>query len=142
MIGPSCESPPPLVASVGGPWTIANIAPLVDRVELKFGATTRRGNLDDATLAATTRDDLVHMIDLVRAVAPDTPIGLFVMIAVGDDAEVAAFRDTTGDGLYGEFIGEPARVLDNLRALGVLGIDRVQVTERLKGSIERLGPVA
>jgi alkanesulfonate monooxygenase SsuD/methylene tetrahydromethanopterin reductase-like flavin-dependent oxidoreductase (luciferase family) len=141
MIGPSVDTPPPLIASLGGPWTIANIAPLVDRVELKFGASTRGGDLDITALAATGRDDLRRMIDSVRAVAPDVPIGLFTMIAVGADAEVFAIRDGLGSGLYADFVGEPSKVLEQLRSLESLGLDRVQVTERTKGSIARLGAV-
>jgi alkanesulfonate monooxygenase SsuD/methylene tetrahydromethanopterin reductase-like flavin-dependent oxidoreductase (luciferase family) len=142
VIGPTVEQAPPLVASLGGPWTIANIAPLVDRVELKFGASTRGGDLDLGALATATRDDLRRMVGAVRDVAPDTPIGVFAMIAVGGEVDTAPLRASLGDGLYAEFVGEPGRVLDNLRSLEQLGVDRVQVTERLKGSIERLGNVS
>ncbi len=145
QIGPMIDpaiGPPPLIASLGGPWTIANIAPLVDRVELKFGASTRGGDLDMGILANTTYDDLRRMIERVRSVAPDTPVGLFTMIAVGDESEVAPMRDALGDGVYADFVGEAARVLDKLRALEDLGLDRVQVSERVRGSIERLGTVA
>jgi alkanesulfonate monooxygenase SsuD/methylene tetrahydromethanopterin reductase-like flavin-dependent oxidoreductase (luciferase family) len=142
MIGPRFVAPPPLIASVGGPWTIEHVAPIADRVELKFGRSTRGGNLDGAALATSTRAELVAMIDQVRSVAPDTPIGVFTMIAVGSAAETDEIRTGLGDGLYADFAGEPSRVLDNLRSLGELGLDRVQVTERLAGSIARLGQVA
>jgi alkanesulfonate monooxygenase SsuD/methylene tetrahydromethanopterin reductase-like flavin-dependent oxidoreductase (luciferase family) len=141
VIGPPVDSPPPLIASLGGPWTIANISPLVDRVELKFGSSTRGGELDMNALAQITRNDVRRMIASVREVAPDVPIGLFTMIAIGDDDETRAIREAFGDGVYADFVGEPARVLDNLRSLGSLGFDRVQVTERTKGSIARLGNV-
>lgn len=142
MIGPQFGAPPPLVASVGGPWTIEHVAPIADRVELKFGRSTRGGDLDGAALATSTRDDLVAMIERVRTVAPDTPIGVFTMIAVGTPDETSPIRDALGDGLYADFAGEPAMVLEHLRSLGELGISRVQVTERLAGSIARLGAVA
>ena len=138
---PVVDVPPPLVVSVGGPWTIRNVAPLADRVELKFGRSTRGGDLDVAELAASGRDDLRAMIDQVRAVAPTVPIGAFAMIAVGDGPEVERVRAVLGDGLYSEFVGEPARVLDNLRSLGDLGIDRVQLTDLVSGSSLRLAPV-
>lgn len=143
MIGPTVVEPPPLVVSVGGPWTIRHVAPLADRVELKFGGSTRHGDLDLAALATATRDDLRRMVDAVREAAPDTPVGVFAMIAVGDDddAELDAVRESLGDGLYADFVGPPDRVLGRLRSLGDLGIDRVQVTELGKGSIERLGQV-
>ena len=140
-IGPNVGPSPPLVASLGGPWTIDLVAPLVDRVELKFGASTRGGDLDMAVLAGCTRDDLVRMIDRVRCAAPDVSVGMFATIAVGDAAETAAMRDSLGDGLYAGFVGERDRVLDNLLALEELGISRVQVAERLKGSFVRLGSV-
>ena len=54
--------PPPLVASVGSPWTMRNITPLVDRVELKFGRTTRGGALDLVALASVTSDELASMV--------------------------------------------------------------------------------
>ena len=81
------------------------------------------------------------MIERVRAVAPDVPIGMFAMIAVGGDDETARIGESLDGGLYADFVGEPSRVLGNLRSLAGLGISRVQLTERLKGSIERLGRV-
>ncbi len=130
--------PIPLVASVGGPWTVRNITPLVDRVELKFGRTTRGGALDVAALASVTRDELRGMVDDVRSVRSDIPIGLFLLIAVGDDDVVAPVRDMLGSNLCGQFVGSPAKVLENIRALADLGITRVQVTEFLPASIARL----
>jgi hypothetical protein len=44
-----------------------------------------------------------------------------------------------GDNLCGEFVGEPKAVLDRLRSLESLGISRVQLTELVPGSLERLG---
>jgi alkanesulfonate monooxygenase SsuD/methylene tetrahydromethanopterin reductase-like flavin-dependent oxidoreductase (luciferase family) len=142
VIGPDCEKPPPLVASVGGPWTIDNVSPLADRVELKFGRTTNGGSLDHTALASATRDELASMVAQVRAVAPDVPIGLFTMIGVGSPSETADMRSTLGDGLYGSFVGEREQVLENLRSLDDLGITRIQVSELMKGSIARLGTVS
>ena len=133
--------PVPLVASLGGPWTIRHIAPLVDRVEIKFGRTTRDGALSMEALASVTRDELAASVAAVREVAPDVPIGVFTMIAVGTDAEVAPLRTRVGDQLYGSFIGSREQVLDSLRSLAEFGIDRVQVSELLKGSIVKLGPL-
>ena len=133
--------PVPLVASLGGPWTIRHIAPLVDRVEIKFGRTTRDGALSMEALASVTRDELAASVAAVREVAPDVPIGVFTMIAVGTDAEVAPLRARVGDELYGSFIGSREQVLDSLYSLAEFGIDRVQVSELLKGSIVKLGPL-
>ncbi len=141
VFGPLHDPPPPLVASVGGPWTIRNITPLVDRVELKFGRSTRGGALDVTALAEVTRAELGGMVADVRRVREDVPVGVFVLIAVGDGAEVRAFADALGNNLLGGFTGEAKRVLDNLRALEAVGISRVQVTEMVKGSIAELGSV-
>ena len=139
---PSLRAPDiPIVASVGGPWTVRNITPLVDRVELKFGRTTRGGSLDLPALASVTRDELIRMVAEVRTADPDVPIGLFLMMAVGRDPRVEALQASMGDNLCSQFIGEPAKVLDNLQALEALGISRVQLTEFVPRSIERLGEV-
>ncbi len=140
VIGPACDVAPPLVASLGGAWTIRHIAPLVDRVELKFGRTTRNGDLDMAALSEATTDELAAMVAQVREVAPEVPIGVFAMVAVGDRDEVGALHRQLGDNLYGGFVGERAKVLDSLRSLEALGIQRVQVSEFVKGSILRLAP--
>lgn len=138
VIGPHCPLAPQLAVSVGGPWTMRNVAPLADRVELKPGRATRGGDLDMATLASVTREEIAGMVSEVREVAPDVPIGLFTMIAAGDAHEVAHVASALGDGLYSTFVGEPAKVLDGLRSLEDLGIDRVQVSEFVKGSALRL----
>lgn len=129
----------PLVASVGGPWTIRNVTPLVDRVELKFGRTTRGGQLDVAALASVTLDELASMVASVRDVRPDIDIGLFLMVAAGTDPVVGAVGERFGTNLIGRFVGEPKRVLDNLAVLADVGISRVQLTELAPASLERLG---
>ncbi len=136
---PIPEVQPPLVASVGSPWTMRHITPLVDRVELKFGRTTRGGALDIPALATVTRDELAGMVDVVRTAKPDVEIGLFTLVAIGDGPEVQAMASALGDNLCGSFVGDAGRVLDNLRGLADLGISRIQVTEFVKGSTDRLG---
>lgn len=142
VIGPLGDGvvAPPLVASLGGPWTIRHIAPLVDRVELKFGNTTRSGDLSMDALAAVTLGDLAANVAAVREVAPDVPIGAFAMIAVGSDDEVGAVRGRVGSELYGSFVGSRQQVLEALDGLADVGVDRVQVSELVKGSILRLRP--
>ncbi|WP_420452091.1 LLM class flavin-dependent oxidoreductase [Ilumatobacter sp.] len=133
-------NPIPLVASVGGDWTVRNITPIVDRVELKvIGRATRGGSLDMGVMAGVTEDELLAMIEKVRDVRDDIPIGLFTLIGVGASPPIDALAETLGDGFCGRFVGEPAKVLDNLRALEEVGISRVQVTELVPGSIEELG---
>ena len=60
------------------------------------------------------------------------------IVADGDDAEVAPFKARFGDGLYSGFVGSPAQVSDYLNSLREYGIDRIQLTEMLKGSTLRL----
>ena len=139
VVGPLSDPPPPLVASVGGPWTVKHITPIVDRVELKFGRTTRGGALDLAAMATVTRDELAGMVEEVRAVRDDIPIGLFLLMAVGDSPEVTATAEVLGRNLCGGFVGEPTKVLENLHALREVGISRIQVTELVPGSIAALG---
>jgi alkanesulfonate monooxygenase SsuD/methylene tetrahydromethanopterin reductase-like flavin-dependent oxidoreductase (luciferase family) len=133
-------APIPLVASVGGPWTVRNITPLVDRIELKIiGRATRGGSLDLGVMAEITEDELVRLIADVREVRDDIPISLFLMVAAGDGPELDAIAARLGDNLCGRFVGEPAKVLDHLRGLEPLGITRVQVTEFVPGTIANLG---
>jgi alkanesulfonate monooxygenase SsuD/methylene tetrahydromethanopterin reductase-like flavin-dependent oxidoreductase (luciferase family) len=133
------DTPIPLVASVGGPWTVRNITPIVDRVELKFGRTTRGGQLDMAAMATVTRDELAGMVAEVQAAKPGIDVGLFLLFAVGDSPEVKAVSDVMGDNFCGGFVGDAKRVLENLRELADVGISRVQLTELVKGSVARLG---
>ena len=76
----------------------------------------------------------------MREAAPAVPVGMLAFVAVGDGPEVRAQRDAMGDGLLAGFAGEPAAVAEALLALSELGVDRVQVTEVVKGSVERLAP--
>lgn len=139
-LGPRGASPPALVASLGGPWTIREIAPLVDRVELTIGRATRSGANDLSSLAAVDLDELRSMVSQVRAVNDRVPIGMLVHVAIGDDSAVTERRQALGDRLFGRFVGEPSQVAETIHALGQLGIARVQVTETLPGSLERLAP--
>ena len=130
----------PLVASVGGDWTIRNITPIVDRVELKvIGRATRNGSLDFGVMASIVEDELRSMVDKVRAVREDIPIGLFLLVGAGVGREVDALKGVVGDNFCGQFFGEPSRVLDNIRALEAIGISRAQITEFVPGTIENLG---
>ncbi len=132
--------PIPLVASVGGDWTIRNISPLVDRVELKvIGRATRGGSLDIGVMASIVEDELLAMVDKVRQASADVPISLFLMVGAGVGPEVDGLAGRLGDNFCGRFVGEPAKVLENLRALEEIGISRVQVTEFVPGTIANLG---
>jgi alkanesulfonate monooxygenase SsuD/methylene tetrahydromethanopterin reductase-like flavin-dependent oxidoreductase (luciferase family) len=140
-MGPLVDPPPPLVASVGGPWTIRNITPLVDRVEVSAAArATRGGDVDIAALAAVTRDEVRGMIEAVREVRANVPVGMLVHFAVGDTPQVADRKRLMGDGFLSGFIGEPTAVAQAVHELRDLGIDRVQLTEIFPGGVEQLAP--
>ena len=138
VLGPQPATPPPLVLSVGSPWTMRNITPLADRVELKMGRSTRGGGLDLAALGSVTADEVRSMVDTVKSAKPDVQVSVLVFVGCGPDAD--AFRSTLGDGLYGTWVGEPATVAENLRALADIGIDRVNISQWLPGSISAVAP--
>ncbi len=139
-IGPPGERPP-LVASLGGPRSIGEIAPLVDRVEIKFTSTaTRGGNLDYAAFAAIGPDHLRDLIERVRDANPTVPLGTFVQVGCGADPRLTQLADTFGGTWMGNFIGEPAKVADALLTLEDLGIERVQLTPYVGATFELLAP--
>ena len=139
-IGPAV-APPPLVASVGGPRTIRELTPLVDRVELKVSSgATRGGTLDLGVLASIDVEHLDRLIALVRAVDADIPIGVFIMAGCGEHPRVGALAQALGDGLMGSFVGEPVAVAERILALAERGLDRVQLTPYTPDTIELLAP--
>jgi alkanesulfonate monooxygenase SsuD/methylene tetrahydromethanopterin reductase-like flavin-dependent oxidoreductase (luciferase family) len=141
-IGPTPKKRPALVASCGGKKSIRIIAPLADRIEVMApGRAVRGGALSIAALSEFTENDLRELVDRVKCANEKAPIGFFAILAVGDAATTRALRDPLGDGLFSDFVGEPAFVADNLRRLEDFGIDRVQITSTLPGSFEALAPL-
>jgi alkanesulfonate monooxygenase SsuD/methylene tetrahydromethanopterin reductase-like flavin-dependent oxidoreductase (luciferase family) len=135
------DRPPPLIASAGGPRALREVTPLVERVEIKASArATRGGQLDLATMPSVTEDEVRGQVARVRAVDPDIPIGIFILTAVGDDPATRQLRSVIAPGYLSRFVGEPAAVAEALAGLGALGIDRVQLTELVPGSHDRLAP--
>jgi alkanesulfonate monooxygenase SsuD/methylene tetrahydromethanopterin reductase-like flavin-dependent oxidoreductase (luciferase family) len=141
ILGPDVPAPP-LVAALGGPRSIEQVAPLVDRVELKVSSpATRGGSLDFAKLALVSIDDLDRLVGLVREVRPDVPLGLFLQVGCGTHPRLTALAEVLGGSWFGSFIGEPNRVADSLLALKSHGISRVQLTPYADGTFERLAPL-
>jgi alkanesulfonate monooxygenase SsuD/methylene tetrahydromethanopterin reductase-like flavin-dependent oxidoreductase (luciferase family) len=139
-LGPSVTAAPPLVASVGGPRTIREITPLVDRVEVAFNAAaTRGGALSRPDLVVLGEDHLDLLIAQVREVRADVPIAVFLTVACGDDAAMAPLRDSGGLGFDG-LVGSPAEVAATLLRVGTKGIDRLQVTPATPTTLELLAP--
>jgi alkanesulfonate monooxygenase SsuD/methylene tetrahydromethanopterin reductase-like flavin-dependent oxidoreductase (luciferase family) len=140
VIGPrSTASAPPLVASLGGDRTIREIAPLVDRVELKLiSAATRGGQLELDKLASIPRSHLDDLVAKVRAVNATVPLSVFILCSAGDDARTRAVESMLGDSFLGGFFGEPSKVADSMHALAEAGISRVQVSPFTEQSFELL----
>ena len=109
-------------------------------MELKvIGRATRGGSLDIGVMASIVEDELLAMVDKVRQASADVPISLFLMVGAGVGPEADGLAGRLGDNFCGRFVGEPAKVLENLRALEEIGISRVQVTEFVPGTIANLG---
>jgi alkanesulfonate monooxygenase SsuD/methylene tetrahydromethanopterin reductase-like flavin-dependent oxidoreductase (luciferase family) len=141
-IGPRPELPPPIVASVGGPRTAREVTPHLDRVEIKASsASTRGGQLDFSAMATITPDHLSEMVERVRAVRPDIPIGMFVLCNVGDDPRTRQVESMLGASLYGRFFGAPDKVADGIRSLESFGISRAQLSPFDDSSFEALSPL-
>ena len=138
-LGPLPDVPPPLVASAGGPRNIRESVPLVDRIEIKASARgTRGGALDFATLATVTEDEVKQNVDRVKALDPDIPIGIFLLIGAGESPAVTGLKEQFGNGFLGQFIGPAEDVARALEDLSELGIERVQLTESIPGSQQNL----
>jgi len=141
-VGPSGVSPPPLVASVGGPRTIREVTPHVDRIEVKPAASATRGGVLDWEIYATvTRDDVERMLAAVRSVRSDVTIDVFV---VGNAAVDLATRERSamlGDSFAAAFFGPPEQVAESLLALSAFGVGRVQFSAVDPTSFDRLAPL-
>jgi len=136
---PGADGRPPLVASLGGDRTIREIAPLVDRVELKLiSAATRGGQLELDKLASIPRSHLDDLVTKVRAVNATVPLSVFILCSVGDDARTRAVESMLGDSFLGGFFGDAAKVADSMHALADAGISRVQVSPFTEQSFELL----
>lgn len=140
ILGPDVP-PPPLVASVGGPRSIREIAPLVDRVELKVSSpATRGGDVDYSAFGSIDESHLDDLVAQVRAVSPDVPLGMFLQVGVGDHPRLAELAGSLGDSWMGSFIGEGSKVADALLELESHGVDRVQLTPYVPETFELLAP--
>ena len=141
VLGPRLDAPPPLVASAGGPRAVREVAPLVDRIEIKaIARATQAGALDFATMATVTRAEIERNIERVRRVAGELPIGIFVLVGAGESKEVASMAAMFEGSYMGGFFGHPEQVARTVRDLEGIGIGRVQLTELVPGTHDRLAP--
>lgn len=129
------DSPPPLIASAGGPRALREVTPLVDRVEIKASARASRvGYLDFEIMATVTEEEVRDNVERVRNVNPLMPLGIFILTGVGDDPMVKGLEAALRGGYLSRFLGQPEKVASALRELGEMGIDRVQLTQLVPGS--------
>lgn len=142
-IGPVVDTPPPLVAAVGGPRTTREVTPHLDRVEIKAqSAATKGGKLDLATMAAVPESHLVEMVERVREVRPDVEISMFVLFSIGDDSTTRMIGDTmrAGGGLFQRFFGSAGHVVEGLAWLESLGISGASLNPMTPHALEELAP--
>jgi alkanesulfonate monooxygenase SsuD/methylene tetrahydromethanopterin reductase-like flavin-dependent oxidoreductase (luciferase family) len=130
---------PPLIAAVGGKVTAKRIAPVVDRVEVMFGAAVAGGSLDLLRWRDLSREALSQLISIARSAAPTVRVGVGVFAAAGDAPDVQGIP--AGEhGLQRELVGPPDQVAAALRSLEALGVDRVGITPLTKGTARELAP--
>jgi hypothetical protein len=63
-----------------------------------------------------------------------------VLVFVGCGPHAESMRQVLGDGLYGGMIGEPEAVATHLRSFSDMGVDRIQVSQWLPGSMTAVAP--
>jgi alkanesulfonate monooxygenase SsuD/methylene tetrahydromethanopterin reductase-like flavin-dependent oxidoreductase (luciferase family) len=128
-VGPSA-APPLLVGSCGGPRTIREAVPLLDRVEIKGASlATRGGRLDLSVLGQIPRSHIADLVGAVRAVRPDIPIGAFVLCSAIDDARTrSVLAAMPPDSFFAGFFGPADKVAASIAGLADLGISRAQVS--------------
>ncbi|MCY3882812.1 MAG: hypothetical protein OXG61_11930, partial [Chloroflexi bacterium] len=68
------------------------------------------------------------------------PLGFLALVGAGDDPERRERGKAMGDRIFGGFLCEPERVATNLRRLGELGIDRVQMAPSTPDTLTLLAP--
>ena len=140
-VGPLDIPAPKLIGSVGGPRTVREVTPHVDRVEIKASsASTRGGKLDLEVMAQIPEEHLFSMIERVRNINPDIELGMFVLCNAGSDSFTRDLESKMGENLYGRFFGSPEKVADGLGWLAEQGISRAQLSPFDDASLDRLAP--
>ena len=141
---PAADPPPPLVAAVGGPWVIDNVAPLADRVEIMsmFRVGQAAGGMR-ATVGWNEgeRDEIARLAQRARLANPTAPLQLGVFLAAGAGAAVDGVVQMYAGGSLEGLAGEPRGVADTLLAFEEVGIERVTMYELTPGSYQELAPL-
>jgi alkanesulfonate monooxygenase SsuD/methylene tetrahydromethanopterin reductase-like flavin-dependent oxidoreductase (luciferase family) len=133
--------PPPLIASVGGPRTIREVTPHVDRVEVKPAAiATRGGALDWDAYGQVTDADVRSLVEAVRSRREGITVDLFITCNAAGDEITRTRAAQLGDRFAGKFFGPPEKVAESIRRLAELGVTRVQLSPIDPTSVDRLAP--
>lgn len=141
-LGPLSNKPPRLVGSVGGPRTVREVTPLLDRVEIKASShSTRGGALDFAAMATIPDSHLADMVARVRDVRPDIEIGMFVFCNAGTDARTKQLHEALKGSLYGRFFGPVAHLAEGLAWLEDQGVSRTQISPLDDATFDALAPL-
>jgi len=142
-IGPPAATPPRLAGAVGGPRTIREVTPHLDRVELKAqSAATKEGSLDLAVMATVPDEHLLDLIERVRTVRPDVELSMFTLFSVGDDPVTTSVSTamSKGGGLFRRFFGPAEQVAEGIAWLESLGISSASLSPMTPHSLSALAP--
>jgi alkanesulfonate monooxygenase SsuD/methylene tetrahydromethanopterin reductase-like flavin-dependent oxidoreductase (luciferase family) len=140
-LGPRVDPPPILVGSLGGPRTMREVGPLVDRIEVKpISAATREGGLDFEAMGAIPETHLKELVERARDVRPDAPLTLFCLCSAGTDDRTRAVEAVLQGGFMSRFFGDPAKVADALLSLEDFGFSRAQVSPLTDETFDLLAP--
>jgi len=137
-LSPRPSTRPPLVAAVGGAWTIRNVAPIADKVELTPGSAQTESGMDWDRLSSLTEVDVKERIAYVREFCGDIPLSIAVFVAVGDHPLVDSLERRLGESFHSRFVGSAPAVADSILQLRELGFSRVTVTEAVNDTIHHL----
>lgn len=142
-LGPLSGVPPVLAGSVGGPRTIRDVTPHLDRVEIKAqSAATRGGSLDLDVMSNVPDEYLIELIERVRSVRSDIEISMFTLFSVGNDPVTTNVGDVmrAGGGLFRRFFGPPGHVAEGIAWLESIGISSASLSPMSDHSLAQLAP--
>lgn len=143
-LGPQGDRAPLLIGSVGGPRTIREVTPHLDRAEIKAqSAATKNGSLDLGVMANVPDEHLVDLIERVRAIRPDIELSMFTLFSIGDDPVTTSVGDAmrAGGGMFRRFFGTAEHVAEGLMWLESLGISSASLSPMTPRSLELLAPL-
>lgn len=138
-VGPIVE-PPPLAAALGGPWTIANIGPLVDHIEvIPAGATLKDGDFNVGAYAKSVKgDDIRRMVRTAREANPNATIGLSLFVAAAPSPMTDFMATRFSGSLFDGLAGDPTTVVNAVRRFNDFDVDRITLVPPVPGTAEAI----